>query len=77
MTQLNVLNSLVRDGGRLGVYTNETSGSIPNYPGCYAWFLPLWFYSDDFDKLISTIGDSSASSPIPLKPPRSILRETD
>ena len=55
MTQLNVLNGLVREGGRLGVYTNETSGSIPTYPGCYAWFLPLWFYSDDFDKLISTI----------------------
>ena len=55
MTQLNVLNGLVREGGRLGVYTIETSGSIPTYPGCYAWFLPLWFYSDEFDKLISTI----------------------
>ena len=55
MVQLNVLNRLIRPGSRLGLYTHETHESIPTSAGCYAWFLPLWFYHMDYGELIGTI----------------------
>ena len=41
--------------GRLGFYTKETRGQIPEIGGCYAWFLPLWFYRTDLDELIRLV----------------------
>lgn len=41
--------------GRLGFYTKETRGQIPEIGGCYAWFLPLWFYRTDLDELIKLV----------------------
>lgn len=31
----------------IGFYTKETSSKIPNRPGIYAWYLPLWVYWKD------------------------------
>jgi len=41
---------------RLGLYTKETSGRIPEFPGCYAWLLPLWLYREDIDELMRIVG---------------------
>ena len=37
--------------GRLTFHTQKTAEWIPQGPGCYAWFLPLWLYSDDLPRL--------------------------
>jgi len=36
-------------GSRIGFYTKETADQIPESPGIYAWFLPLWMFSDNLD----------------------------
>ena len=41
--------------GRLGFYTKETRHLIPEIGGCYAWFLPLWFFREDLDELIKLV----------------------
>ena len=30
---------------------------IPEQPGCYAWFLPLWIYQSDLNKLMKAVGE--------------------
>ena len=30
---------------------------IPEQPGCYAWFLPLWIYQTDLNRLMELIGE--------------------
>ncbi len=45
-------------GKRIGFYTKETANEIPQEPGVYAWFIPLWLYSEslnDFLHLIQTM----------------------
>ena len=42
--------------GRLGFYTKETRKPVPKLPGCYAWFLPLWFYRENLDELMHIVG---------------------
>lgn len=42
-------------GSRIGFYTKETANSIPAGPGTYAWFLPLWIFEDDVDRLLGLI----------------------
>ena len=41
--------------GRLGFYTKQTQERIPEIGGCYAWFLPLWFYRPTVGELISLV----------------------
>lgn len=36
----------------IGFYTKETAQQIPEKPGVYAWFIPLWVYHDDIFELI-------------------------
>lgn len=36
----------------IGFYTKETAQQIPEQPGIYAWFIPLWVYDDDIFELI-------------------------
>ena len=50
-----VFRELTSVDGRLGFYTKETRGRIPEIGGCYAWFLPLWFYRTDLDELIKLV----------------------
>ena len=57
MRPINVFRSLTSSESRLGFYTKETKDRIPEAPGCYAWFLPLWFYTDDIEKLMQTVGN--------------------
>lgn len=57
MSQLDVFRSLTGVDSRLGFYTSESSDRIPEIPGCYAWFLPLWIYRDDVDKMMKFVGD--------------------
>ena len=52
-----VLRSVTTEDSRLGFYTKETRDSIPDSSGCYAWFLPLWFYRDDLDELMRIVGE--------------------
>ena len=56
MGYLNVFRSLTGADSRLGFYTKETKDRIPEVPGCYAWFLPLWFYREDLDELMQIVG---------------------
>jgi hypothetical protein len=39
-------------GNRIGFFTKETKSEIPEAPGCYAWFIPLWIYSEDLRQLV-------------------------
>lgn len=39
-------------GANIGFYTKETAQKIPEQPGIYAWFIPLWIYHDDIFELI-------------------------
>ena len=55
MGRLAVFRNLTSVDGRLGFYTKETGDTIPELPGCYAWFLPLWFYRSDLDELMRLI----------------------
>lgn len=56
MGRFSVFRSLTSVDGRLGFYTKETGATIPEQPGCYAWFLPLYFYRRDLDQLMSVVG---------------------
>ena len=56
MGRLRIFRTLTSVDGRLGFYTKETHHDIPETPGCYAWFLPLWFYSTDLDQLMHLVG---------------------
>ena len=57
MRHLNVFRSLTSAEGRLGFYTKETRNKIPEFPGCYAWFLPLWLYRNDLDDLMQVVSE--------------------
>ena len=54
---LEVFSNLTPAGSRLRFYTLETRHEIPSTPGCYAWFVPLWIYEDDLDRLTETVSD--------------------
>ena len=55
MIQLELFEGFTGHDSKLGLYTSETRNGIPASPGCYAWFLPLWIYTDDFDDLVRAI----------------------
>ena len=57
MDLLKVFSNLTDTDSRLGFYTKETKERIPEQPGCYAWFLPLWFYHSDLNDLMQVVGD--------------------
>lgn len=57
MTALRVFRHLTSTDGRLAFYTSETAHKIPEKPGCYAWFVPLWIYRDDLTALMKVIRD--------------------
>ena len=56
MDYLSILRSFTNANGRLGFYTRETQHKIPEGPGCYAWFLPLWFYREDLPEMMHLVG---------------------
>lgn len=56
MDFLNVFSNLTSTDSRLGFYTKETKERVPEQPGCYAWFLPLWFYRSDLNELMQVVG---------------------
>jgi len=39
---VNINDVWIDVSNRIGFFTNESSGMIPNEPGIYAWFIPLW-----------------------------------
>lgn len=51
------LNDVWRNlGERISFNTRQTASDIPELPGVYAWFLPLWLYEDsDLNSLIGEI----------------------
>lgn len=57
VTDLSVFRDLRSADGRLAFYTSETSHKIPEEPGCYAWFVPLWIYDRDLPKLMQIVRD--------------------
>lgn len=57
MTDLEVFRRLRSEDGRLAFYTSETAHKIPEAPGCYAWFVPLWIYRNDLSALMTIIRD--------------------
>lgn len=57
MTDLRVFRQLTSADGRLAFYTSETAHKIPEAPGCYAWFVPLWIYRDDLTALMTVVRD--------------------
>ena len=62
-----MLDGLIDRHSRLGLYTSETKDSIPATPGCYAWFLPLWLYTDDLDDLVQMIARMLRFEPSPTR----------
>ena len=56
MQHLKVFRELTGADSRIGFYTKETRGQIPEVGGCYAWLLPLWIYRDDLDELLHVAG---------------------
>jgi len=49
---------------RIGFFTKETASRIPERPGVYGWFFPLYLYScdlDDFVELVSNLLNYDAS----------------
>ena len=67
MSYLSVFRDLAGRDTWLGVYTKETAHQIPAAGGCYAWFLPLWFYRDDLEALLAVIGELLSYDPDPEK----------
>lgn len=57
MTDLSVFRRLTNADSRLAFYTSETAHKIPEAPGCYAWFVPLWIYDDDLSRLMQLVRD--------------------
>ena len=55
MGRLTLFRGLTSEWSRLGFYTSESRDRIPELPGCYAWFLPLWCYDHDLDQLIRLV----------------------
>ena len=50
------LNDIWRDiHKRLGFFTAQNRKAIPDAPGIYAWFLPLWLFRDEIDDYINLI----------------------
>lgn len=56
MGYLDVFRKLTTTHSRLGFYTRETKDRIPELPGCYAWFLPLWIYRTELADLMQIVG---------------------
>ena len=56
MDYLSILRSFTNANGRLGFYTSKTQHKIPEGPGCYAWFLPLWFFREDLPEMMRLVG---------------------
>ena len=67
MRHLAVFRNLGSVDGRLGFYTKETRMDVPELPGCYAWFLPLWFYRESLDELMQVIGELATYDQVPEK----------
>ena len=57
MRHLRVFRYLGSTDGRLGFYTLDTRDRIPELPGCYAWFLPLWLYRENLDELMQIVSN--------------------
>lgn len=64
---LNLFRSLAGADSRLGFYTKATRERIPEIPGCYAWILPFWFYSDHLPDLMSSMASVLNYEPKPEK----------
>ena len=51
-------------GQRIGFFTKETRDLIPEAPGCYAWFMPLWIFTDDFQKMVQAVSKLLLFDPV-------------
>lgn len=51
-------------GRRIGFFTKETKSGIPEAPGCYAWFIPLWIYSEDLSQLVDHLSRALLYDPV-------------
>ena len=65
MAPSDVFRSLTSANSRLGFYTKATHDRIPENPGCYAWFLPLWLYRDDLNDLVRLVSSLLDFEPDP------------
>jgi hypothetical protein len=51
-------------GERIGVFSKETAWKIPNSPGIYAWFVPLYLFSTDLEKFLFTVNKIYLFDPV-------------
>jgi hypothetical protein len=51
-------------GTRIGFFTKETRNEIPEAPGCYAWFIPLWLYSEDLPQFLEKLSKVMLYDPV-------------
>jgi hypothetical protein len=49
---------------RISFHTKETSYEIPEASGIYAWFIPLWIYTDDLNGLLRLVNSIHLYDPI-------------
>ncbi len=40
---------------QIGFYTKENAAFVPQAPGVYGWFLPLWIYTEDLSHQVEAI----------------------
>lgn len=66
MRAFNVFRELTTASSRLGFHTSESSDSIPEQSGCYAWMFPLWIYRDSLDTFLNLASNLLNYEPLPI-----------
>jgi len=52
---LDPLNLWLNVTEKIGFYPPGSCQNIPDAPGIYAWYLPLWIYFDDMEEFVSFV----------------------
>lgn len=52
---MNIIDVWLNVSKRILFFTKETRDQIPEKPGIYAWFFPLWLYKDDIVELVDLL----------------------
>lgn len=54
---MNIIDIWIDVSKRIGFFTKENWNQIPEEPGIYAWFLPLWLYKEDLNELLEIVNE--------------------
>lgn len=54
---MNIIDVWLDVSKRIYFFTKETCEQIPEKPGIYAWFIPLWLYKEDILELLDVLNE--------------------